>query len=221
MEDELDKVESGKDDGTRLLSKFYEPLERDLKSAQEKTKALKKSLEKPTDETCDECKKGKMVIKWGRNGRFLACSEYPKCRNTRPIEEDEIKERQAQEDVIDIKCKVCGSPMLVKRWQQNKFLGCTRYPDCRGTLPYPIGVDCPEEGCKGYIAERYSQRGKVFYSCSEYPRCKFATWDKPVSHPCSTCNAPFMVERVSKSKGFHLRCLKCKSEELIAQEEVE
>jgi DNA topoisomerase-1 len=221
MENELDKVESGEDNWTDLLAEFYTPLEKELKTAQEKTKALKKSLETRTDEICAVCGKGNMVIKWGRNGRFLACSEYPKCRNTRPIEEEEIRQKAEMAKDFHIQCKLCNAPMVAKRWKQNRFLGCSRYPECHGTQPYPVGVDCPQENCPGYIAERYSQRGKVFYSCSEYPRCKFASWDKPRAQKCETCGAPFMVERITKSKGFHLRCLQCKSEVLVEQEEVE
>lgn len=214
METELDKVESGEDDWTHLLNEFYSPLSRELKLAQEKTKDLKKSLEASTDETCDKCGKP-MVIKWGRNGRFIACSGYPICRNTHPLEKEGPLEN------VNITCKLCGAPMIVKQWKRSKFLGCSRYPDCRGIQPYPIGIHCPEPGCPGYIAERYSQRGKVFYSCSEYPKCKFASWNKPVNRKCDTCEAPFMVEHVTKSKGTFYRCLKCRSEVMKEQEEVE
>ena len=214
METDLDKVESGEDNWTDLLHEFYEPLARELKLAQEKTKDLKKSLEVATDEVCEKCGK-KMIIKWGRNGRFMACSGYPLCRNTHPLE------KEAPLENVNIICKLCGTPMIVKQWKRSKFLGCSRYPDCRGVQPYPVGVNCPEPGCPGYIAERYSQRGKVFYSCSEYPKCKFASWNKPVNKKCETCGAPFMLEQVTKSKGTFLRCLKCKSEVLKEQEEVE
>ena len=222
MEGELDKVETGRDDWTSLLQEFYDPLKKDLAAAQEKTRELKKSLEVRTEEKCAVCGKGAMTIKWGRNGRFLACSEYPACRNTKPLKDDkESPDTPAQDTKVDILCKNCSSPMVVKKWKKSRFLGCSRYPECRGTQPFPIGVHCPEEGCKGYVAERYSQRGKVFYSCSEYPRCKFATWDKPVAVACLTCGAPFMTEKVSKSKGYHLKCLKCKAEVLKEQEDVE
>ncbi len=214
METDLDKVESGEDDWTHLLHEFYEPLARDLKLAQEKTKDLKKALETTTDEKCDKCGKP-MVIKWGRNGRFIACSGYPLCRNTHPLE------KLAPLENVSINCKLCGTPMIVKQWKRSKFLGCANYPNCRGVQPYPIGVNCPEPGCPGYIAERYSQRGKVFYSCSEYPKCKFASWNKPINKKCEACGAPFMIEHVTKSKGAYLRCLKCKNEVLNEQEEVE
>ncbi|MFH0921690.1 MAG: type I DNA topoisomerase [Fibrobacterota bacterium] len=214
MEEELDKIESGTDNWVKLLQEFYTPMARDLKAAQEKTKQLKKSLEIETDENCDECGQ-KMVIKWGRNGRFVACSGYPACRNTHPVEKEEL------DDSVTIACKLCNSPMVVKRWKRSRFLGCSRYPECKGILPYPVGVKCPEEGCPGYIAERYSQRGKIFFSCSEYPKCKFASWNKPVNKACEVCGAPFLVEQVTKSKGTTLKCLKCKSEILREQEEVE
>ncbi|OGK01731.1 MAG: DNA topoisomerase I [Candidatus Raymondbacteria bacterium RIFOXYD12_FULL_49_13] len=216
MENELDKVESGEDNWTNLLNQFYQPLARDLKKAQEKIKGLKKSLEEDTKEPCSECGKGTMVVKWGKNGRFLACSEYPRCHHTSPVEKEELESPK-----IEMNCRKCGSPMLVKKWKSSRFLGCSRYPECKTTMPYPTGIKCPEQGCPGYIAERYSPKGKIFFSCSTYPSCKFATWNRPVNQPCTACGAPFMVERNTKGKETSLRCLTCKNELVLQHEEAE
>jgi DNA topoisomerase-1 len=217
MENQLDKVESGEDDWVQLLKTFYEPLSKDLKHAQEKARELKKSLEEVSNEICIRCGQ-KMVVKWGRNGRFLACSAYPACKSTKPLETD-IHDSGAP--VPDMKCKLCSAPMIVKRWKKSRFMGCSRYPECKGVMPYPVGVKCPEENCDGYIAERYSQRGKIFFSCSEYPKCKFASWSKPVIMACDSCDSKIMVEMSTKAKGNFLRCIKCKAEMLREQEEVD
>ncbi|MBL8028283.1 MAG: type I DNA topoisomerase [Fibrobacteres bacterium] len=217
MEDHLDKVESGEDDWIELLKQFYEPLKKDLKQAQEKARELKKSLEEESGEICVRCGQ-KMVVKWGRNGRFLACSAYPACKSTKPLEEDL---HDASGPAPDMHCRLCNAQMIVKRWKKSRFMGCSRYPDCKGVMPYPVGVKCPEENCTGYIAERYSQRGKIFFSCSEYPKCKFASWSKPVNKACDNCDSQIMLEMSTKAKGNFLRCIKCKAETLREQEEVD
>src|SRR5207247_6359331 len=115
-----------------------------------------------------------MVIKWGRNGSFLACSGYPECRNTKEFTRDaEGKLKIVEEETTDELCKECGSPMTVKRGRFGKFLACTRYPECKGTKPITTGIACPECGT-GQLAEKRSKRGKAFWSCTNYPTCKFA-----------------------------------------------
>ena len=88
----------------------------------------------------------------------------------------------------------------------GKFLACTGYPKCKNAKPINIGVDCPEASCDGYIGERRSKRGRVFYGCSNYPKCDFVSWDKPVNKECPECQAPFLVERTTKTKKPHLAC---------------
>ena len=111
-----------------------------------------------------------MVIKWGRNGHFLACSGYPECRNTKEF----IAQRRRQPDdgagdaTIDEICETCGAPMLIKRGRFGEFLACSRYPECKTTSPISLGVNCPKPGCGGYLTEKRSRRGKVFFGCSNY-----------------------------------------------------
>jgi DNA topoisomerase-1 len=96
----------------------------------------KKPPPEPTDEVCEKCG-SQMVIRTGRRGRFLACSGFPKCRNTRSLPEDEAA---AKEAAANETCDVCGQPMAVRRGRYGPFLGCTGYPDCRGIkrLPEPV-----------------------------------------------------------------------------------
>ncbi len=205
MEEELDKIEEGQLRWVQAVRDFYTPFQESLEKAQAEMKNVK-AEQTETDIACDKCGKP-MVIKWGRNGQFLACSGYPECKNTRPIIRKENGDIEAApEEKTDEKCSKCGSPMLVKRGRFGKFLACSRYPECNYTQGMSTGVACPEDG--GKIVERRSRYGKVFYSCSNYPDCKFALWNKPVPRPCPKCGAPFLVEKFSKKTGPYIACEK-------------
>jgi DNA topoisomerase I len=205
MEEELDKIEEGQMRWVDAVRDFYKPFSESLEKAQAEMKDFK-SEQTPTDITCEKCGKP-MIIKWGRNGQFLACSGYPDCKNTKPFVRKENGEVEAApEETTDEKCPKCGSPMVIKRGRFGKFLACSRYPECNHTQGMSTGVTCPEDG--GKIVERRSRFGKVFYSCSNYPTCKFAIWYKPVLRPCPQCGAPFLVEKYSKKTGPYIACLK-------------
>jgi DNA topoisomerase-1 len=207
MEDELDEVEDGKIEWIDVLREFYERFRGTLERAHVEMRDVKRE-EIPTEHNCEKCGRT-MVIKWGRNGQFLACSGYPECRNTKEFMRDaEGKVRIVQEERTDELCPECGSAMVVKRGRFGRFFACTRYPDCKGTKPFTTGVACPEAGCDGMLTEKRSKRGKVFYSCTNYPRCKFAIWDKPVPRPCPLCRAPFLTERITKRDGATVRCFR-------------
>jgi DNA topoisomerase-1 len=152
-----------------------------------------------------------MVIKWGRNGHFLACSGYPDCRNTKEytVNADGSLTVVPTTRPSDQICPTCSSPMVIRRGRFGEFLACSRYPECKTTSPISLGVNCPKPGCTGYLTEKRSRRGKVFYGCSNYSKtnCDFVSWDRPVPTPCPKCGAPFIVQKVTKS-GTRLRCLK-------------
>jgi DNA topoisomerase-1 len=205
MEEELDKIEEGAMPWVQAVKDFYSPFSESLEKAQAEMKDFK-AEPTPTDITCEKCGKP-MVIKWGRNGQFLACSGYPECKNTKPFVRKENGEVEAApEETTDEICPKCGSAMVVKRGRFGKFLACSRYPECNYTQGVSTGVACPEDG--GKIVERRSRFGKVFYSCSNYPACKFAIWYKPVPRACPQCGAPFLVEKFSKKTGPYIACLK-------------
>jgi DNA topoisomerase-1 len=108
-------------------------------------------------------------------------------------------------------CPKCGSSLVARNGPYGRFISCSRRPECDYTRKMTLGIACPE--CKiGEIAERRTRRGKIFYSCTRYPDCKFAAWDKPRAVPCPNCGASFLVEKETKRKGLMLRCLQCKME---------
>ena len=204
LEDQLDEIAEGKSDWVGVLSAFYGPFNNALEAAPAVMSEARKDMEEESDEVCDKCD-SKMVIKWGRYGRFLGCSNFPECRNIKRITEDDAP--ASEEEPTDEICDKCGSPMAIKTSRAGgKFLACTAYPTCRNAKPINIGVDCPEASCDGYIGERRSKRGKVFYGCSNYPKCNFVSWDKPVNKECPECQTPFLVEKRPKTKQPHLAC---------------
>ncbi|MDH4161307.1 MAG: type I DNA topoisomerase [Nitrospirota bacterium] len=205
MEEDLDKIEEGSMQWVTAVRDFYTPFAKDLAAALADMKDFK-AEQVPTDIACEKCGKP-MVVKWGRNGQFLACSGYPECKSTRPFIRTENGEVQAApEETTDELCPKCGSGMVVKRGRFGKFLACSKYPECSHTQGMSTGVLCPEDG--GKIVERRSRFGKMFYSCANYPDCKFAVWYKPVPRPCPQCGAPFLTEKFSKKTGPYIACYK-------------
>ena len=207
MEEELDQIESGEKKRLEVLNDFYTPFKSGVDKAMEKQSEIKESLQEETSDQCPECGK-ELVVKWGRNGRFIACTGYPDCKFTKPLDESETETEEV--------CDKCGSPMVIKNGRFGRFLACSKYPECKSTKPVPVGVSCPEEGCSGHLVEKRSRRGKIFYGCSRYPDCKFASWNKPIPKPCAQCDSPYMEARYSKAKGNYLACPKCKA---VVQEE--
>jgi len=207
MESELDDIEEGEKNWVTTVSEFYTPFSKDLGDAEHNMEDLK-SKEEPTDIVCDKCGNN-MVIKWGRHGHFLACPAYPTCKNTKPFTKDEsgnIKIVEQPQETSGEVCEKCGNPMVVKQGRFGSFLACSNYPDCKTTKPLSLGVKCPVEGCGGDLVQRRTKKGRVFYSCSNYPKCTFAIWSKPVSRPCPKCQAPFLIEKYSKQAGKTIQC---------------
>jgi DNA topoisomerase I len=208
MEKELDEVEEGAKPWVETVRDFYLPFSKDM----EKAKHLpgpKDTVQPPTNIPCEKCGR-MMVIKWGRNGKFLACPGYkedPPCKNTHNFErlpDGTIKIVAKQDPTTDEKCEKCGSPMVIKTGRFGKFLACSAYPTCKTTKPIPLGVKCPKDG--GDLTQKRSKKGRTFYACTNYPKCDFALWDRPVAKPCPQCHAPFLVEKYSKQTGTSLVC---------------
>jgi DNA topoisomerase I len=207
MEDELDTIASGKQSYKKVLDDFYHPFTESLERVNKKTSEIKKSLQENAGEDCDLCGRP-MIIKWGRNGRFMACSGYPTCKNTKPLAHEQERLEKA---VNNAKCELCGADMAVKGGPFGPFLGCSRYPECKNTKPITLGIKCPKCN-EGEVLERKTKRKRTFYGCSKYPKCDFASWDKPVMQPCPGCDNPFIVEKYTQKKGQFYKCPQCKSE---------
>jgi DNA topoisomerase-1 len=156
------------------------------------------------EEACENCGKP-MALKRGRFGQFLACTGYPECKTTRKIITTKQGMTAAKPDqILDEKCPKCDSNLVIKQGRFGEFTACTNYPACKYVKQKSTGVLCPKDG--GDIVERKSRRGKVFYGCANYPDCDFVLWNKPIAGTCPECNAPFLVEKVTKRHGRQLIC---------------
>ena len=205
MENSLDKIELGEADWVSVLKEFYGPFSHRLEEVKLNIRDLKAANQTITDRTCPECKKFPLVIKWSRNGKFLACQGFPACRYTEPLE------KIAPQESGEV-CDKCGAPMVVLNINGNRFLGCSRYPECKNTKSISTGVACPREGCTGQLIERKTRRGRLFFGCNTYPKCNYATWDRPVAQKCPQCGFGILVYKDTKRKGAYHRCPQCKAE---------
>ena len=183
METELDRIEEGKTKRLDTLNNFYLPFKEELRKAKANMRNIKRE-ETPTDLLCEKCGKP-MVIKWGKNGRFLACTNYPDCKNTKNVTQDEKGEIRPEEDRLttDIPCPLCGKPMLARQGRFGKFLGCTGYPECKHTINVgpdgapvaaPVGGKESDAVCEKCGKPMAAKRGRygTFLGCSGYPECK-------------------------------------------------
>lgn len=202
MEEALDEVEEGKLPWHEVLKDFYKTFSETLKQAKIEMKDVKRQ-EIKTDIMCEKCGQA-MVIKFGRHGEFLACVNYPDCKNTKEFKKDEAGQIQIQRNDTDEKCEKCGSPMVIKTGRFGRFMACSAYPECKSTKAISIGVNCPK--CAKPLTARRSKRGKVFYGCTAYPKCDFASWNKPINEKCPECNSPFLVEKYTKMQGVEIAC---------------
>ena len=207
MEENLDKVADGQEQWVELLRRFSEDFNPTLAAASKNMKSLKGGM--PANLPCPECGKD-LLIKFGKAGAFLACSGYPECRYTSNFErrEDGTVEAVAQEkpqyEKVGV-CPQCGKDLVIKKSRTgSSFIACTGYPDCKHAAPLSTGVPCPRCG-KGSLVEKSTKRGKIFYSCDQYPQCDFALWEKPVPGPCPRCNSPYLVEKKSRD-GIKVIC---------------
>jgi DNA topoisomerase-1 len=154
MEEKLDRIEEGNDNWTEVVGGFYVPLKKDIEYAESKVSKI--TIEDEiTDEICEKCGKN-FVIKNGRFGKFLACSGYPECTNTKPIVEK-----------LGVPCPTCEIGEVVGRKSRKgrKFFGCSRYPDCNYVSWYePVKDKCPV--CGGLMYKKYSKKEGAYLECS-------------------------------------------------------
>jgi len=209
MEAELDEIEEGKDNLLNTLNQFWKKFEKDLKKASKEMKDVK-AMEEKTDEVCDKCG-SPMVIKWGRYGRFLACSGYPECKNTRQLAGGEGEGApELHEDVAKEVCPVdpAHGAMVLKKGRYGPFLACPNYPDCKATKRLvrgaegklqvealkPIDENCPE--CGKPLMWRRGRFGP-FIACSDYPNCKYIKKKeaREIGLLCPECGQGQVVER--------------------------
>jgi len=200
MEETLDQVAGGSMDYLTAVKSLANPMEEALGRAMDRLPEVRRLLTVETEIQCPECGKP-MLDKWGRFGRFLACSGYPRCRHTMSLE---ASDGAGGSGDIARECPVCGSPMRVRNGRFGAYLACTD-AGCGKTSPIPTGVKCPLPGCSGELVTRRTRQGRTFYSCDRYPNCDFAMRYPPVDSQCPQCGFPIQEKR---TKGIY--CPRCR-----------
>ena len=187
MEEDLDDVEAGRLEREDLLSRFYARFRKVLERAK-KNKRWAPDPE-PTEFKCPDCA-STLLKRWSRNGLFLGCEAYPKCKYTQDLS---AEGKPAEPQLTDYKCDKCQRRMVIKSGRYGEFLSCSGYPECKNAKPVPLGVPCPK--CQGDIVEVRSKKqgGKSFFGCTNYPTCDFRLWQRPIKEACPQCDSPFLV----------------------------
>jgi DNA topoisomerase-1 len=212
MEDHLDRIESGREPWKQTMRDFYGRFSKRLEVAEKEMPDLKtEAIE--TDEICDKCG-SKMVIKWGKFGRFMACSGYPECRNTKEIPKPGVVESQENSQPEEIQCEKCGQPMVLKRGRFGEFMACSGYPECRNTKKIvrtaqestvkhdiPLEEECPV--CRKNLVIKHGRFGE-YTACSDYPNCKYIKL-KSTGVRCgkSGCSGEIVERKSRKGKVFY------------------
>ena len=208
MENELDLIANGDIGYVKVLNDFYNPFSESLKLVENKVEKI----------YCDVCG-SEMEIKFGRYGKFLACTNYPNCKNIKSFRE--IAAASREPEYTGEICEKCGARTVYREGKFGRFIGCERYPECDFIKNITLGITCPK--CKqGEVVERKSKRNKIFYGCSRYPECDFVSWYKPVIQSCPNGDSDYMLQRYSAKKGNYLKCPVCNEDVIPAEvEEVE
>jgi DNA topoisomerase-1 len=210
MEEVLDEIGEGHKEWQKVLKEFYTPFMQKVEEGKKSIKSLKVAI--PTGEMCPKCG-AELLLRKGRYGEFIACSNFPKCKYTKNTDGTEPE----QPEETDEKCDKCGAPMVIKESRRGKFLACSAYPKCKNAKPLnpprELDVPCPE--CGGKLQEREGKRGK-FFGCTNYPKCKFIANFEPVNKKCPECNYT-MGKKTLRGKEVY-ECLKCKHREDVPQE---
>ena len=225
MEEELDRIEEDDLDWIEALRDFNRKLNTDLEGAKHAQGPKGQAIE--TDQVCDKCGEP-MVVKWGRFGRFLACSGYPECKNTREFQGNGAGGVQVSPAATKVKaepdpletsaepCTKCGKPMVLRRGRFGQFLACSGYPECRTTRRVTMSKDgraeakadvlldeeCPK--CRSRLALKQGRFGE-FTACSNYPKCRYVKM-RETGVTCPQCGKGTLVERRSRRGKIFYGC---------------
>ncbi len=210
LENQLDDIAGGKREWKPVMHQFWKGFDKEIKAKEDIPRA--ELTAENLDEICPKCGAHQLQIKFGKRGRFIACSGYPDCDYTRNVNETAEEAAKAAEEPTIVEgrtCPKCEGQLVYKRGRYGKFIGCANYPKCKYIEPLEkpkdTGIECPK--ChKGHLIERKSRYGKLFYSCNTYPDCDYAVWNPPVNEPCPQCHWPLMTIKTTKRRGTEKVC---------------
>ncbi|WP_239374659.1 type I DNA topoisomerase [Snodgrassella gandavensis] len=210
LENQLDDIAGGKREWKPVMQQFWKGFDKEIKAKEDIPRA--ELTAENLDEICPKCGAHQLQIKFGKRGRFIACSGYPDCDYTRNVNETAEEAAKAAEEPTVVEgrnCPKCEGQLVYKRGRYGKFIGCANYPKCKYIEPLEkpkdTGIECPK--ChKGGLIERKSRYGKLFYSCNTYPDCDYAVWNPPINEPCPQCNWPILTIKTTKRRGTEKVC---------------
>lgn len=208
LEDDLDAISRGEQQWKPVLAEFWNTFDQQIKEIDE-TVQRKDVTEELLDEKCPKCEQ-QLCSKLGRNGKFIGCTGYPECSYTRNINPDGTETETGEPEIVEGReCPKCQSSMIYRIGRYGKFIGCSAYPKCKHIEPLEkpedMNVTCPECN-KGSMTKRKSRYGTYFYSCSEYPGCKYAINSPPVTEKCPQCDWPITMIKTTKRRGTERVC---------------
>ena len=209
MEAKLDSIAQKENSIYGVISEFYDKFSAELLNAQNATDANEK-IEIPKEESdhvCDKCG-AKMIYKEGRYGKFLACPNFPKCKNTVTLDKhgNVIVADEKKQNFAGFTCEICGGEMVVRNGKFGEFYACSNYPSCKFTKQKIIKTDIPCPRCGSEIIARQGKGGTFYYTCEGYPECDFSSWDRPLKEKCPNCSSNLYFKKarkivVCKNKG--------------------
>lgn len=197
LETWLDKIADGKASYSNVMQGFWDVFEKELNHANAEAMKAKKENTEVSDVICEKCG-ANLIVKIGKYGKYLACPNYPTCKNIKSYQTE-----TGEEEKSEIPCDKCKTFMVYRQGPYGRYLKC---PECgeNKAIVIDTGIICPT--CqKGSLIRRRSKRGRYFYGCNRYPECHMALWDEPVNQFCSTCGS-IMVKRTYKSQGEKVFC---------------
>lgn len=204
LEDTLDAVARGEKEWIPVLEEFWKPFVQQIQQTDEQVQRKDVTTEL-LDETCPKCGKA-LSIRLGKRGRFIGCTGYPDCDYTQDLGQDIKKEPEIVEGRT---CPLCSNPLHIKTGRYGRFIGCSNYPQCKHMEPLikpeDTQVTCPKCN-QAHILQRKSRKGKIFYSCGDYPKCNYALWNEPIDRPCPKCSWPILTIKESKKFGRQILC---------------
>ena len=199
MEEELDRISDGEKNWIEFLRNYYQILEQDLVQAQAQAGVTANGVGIPAEDPCPKCGK-QVVIKGGRFGPFKSCTGYPDCDYKQSLGKKEPQ-------LLDELCPECGASLVLRWGRYGPFTACSKYPECKYVKKErtDTGIVCPLD-CGGTMLRRKSKRGRFFYGCSSFPKCKFATWDELIDQPCPKCGKRVLLRKVRVKTGTQICC---------------
>lgn len=224
MEEALDKVEEGTP-WVETVRTFWEPFSSHIERFKSRKDEIRKSTQKELGRKCPECGEGELIERMGRYGKFIACSNYPKCKYVEKTVDE--KKSVPSPEKTGRTCPECKEgELLIRKGRYGKFIACSNYPKCKYTeriegeggnkkgLP-DVQLPCPRKSCGGTITAKRNRRGQIFYSCTNWKKkgCKVVFNDEPVASECPECHYPIRLK-----KGSNLVCPECKHKEVILEQ---